>query len=188
MLSVFGRGQVIVKLGNIELTPENPEYPGGGWHLERMLNERIIATVSTTMIRKISRTVIWLSGNDSHGFLEIFGLKRDEPAVQGLDYIITKEDRVITFLNVAPQQRDWWRAELYKRGLFPKLLPEIVENILDYVDWPMTLEKAKDVRLKFMQEPRSMRYGFPSGLIGEGNSVKLQNEMYYAREFSLCKH
>jgi hypothetical protein len=29
--------QVIVKLANIELTPENPEYQGGTWHVEGQL-------------------------------------------------------------------------------------------------------------------------------------------------------
>ena len=29
--------QVIVKLANIELTPENPEYDGGSWHVEGQL-------------------------------------------------------------------------------------------------------------------------------------------------------
>lgn len=36
--------QVIVKLASIELTPENPRYPGGSWHLEGMKNEHIVAT------------------------------------------------------------------------------------------------------------------------------------------------
>ncbi|KAJ5291576.1 hypothetical protein N7478_000827 [Penicillium angulare] len=36
--------QVIVKLANIELTPEKPEYGGGTWHIEGQLNERICAT------------------------------------------------------------------------------------------------------------------------------------------------
>ncbi|KAJ2653989.1 hypothetical protein IWW48_006358 [Coemansia sp. RSA 1200] len=31
-------------MSNIVLTPENPEYQGGSWHLEAMANERIIAT------------------------------------------------------------------------------------------------------------------------------------------------
>lgn len=44
-LSLKGRRlQVIVKLANIELTPENPAYQGGSWHVEGMLNERIVAT------------------------------------------------------------------------------------------------------------------------------------------------
>ncbi|KAI9175940.1 hypothetical protein H9P43_006304 [Blastocladiella emersonii ATCC 22665] len=36
--------QVIVKLANIHLTPDNPKYPGGAWHVEGMENERIVAT------------------------------------------------------------------------------------------------------------------------------------------------
>lgn len=36
--------QVIVKLANIELTPLNPQYPGGSWHVEGMKNENIVAS------------------------------------------------------------------------------------------------------------------------------------------------
>lgn len=36
--------QVIIKLSSIELTPEKPEYEGGNWHIEGMLNEHIAAT------------------------------------------------------------------------------------------------------------------------------------------------
>jgi hypothetical protein len=38
------RLQVIVKLANIHLTPENPRYEGGSWHFEGVLNEHICAT------------------------------------------------------------------------------------------------------------------------------------------------
>ncbi len=37
-------GQVIVKMANIELTPDNPKYPGGSWHLEGLAEEEIVAT------------------------------------------------------------------------------------------------------------------------------------------------
>ncbi|KAJ7699664.1 hypothetical protein B0H17DRAFT_1328251 [Mycena rosella] len=36
--------QCIVKLANIHLTPENPEYKGGSWHVEGMVNEHIFAS------------------------------------------------------------------------------------------------------------------------------------------------
>ncbi|KNE72558.1 hypothetical protein AMAG_17001 [Allomyces macrogynus ATCC 38327] len=36
--------RVITKLANIHLTPTNPTYPGGSWHIEGMLNESIVAT------------------------------------------------------------------------------------------------------------------------------------------------
>ncbi|KAI1788936.1 hypothetical protein LXA43DRAFT_1075570 [Ganoderma leucocontextum] len=38
------RLQVVVKLANIVLTPDNPRYAGGTWHVEGMANERIVAT------------------------------------------------------------------------------------------------------------------------------------------------
>lgn len=38
------RLQVIVKLATIHLTPEKPEYAGGSWHVEGMMNERIVST------------------------------------------------------------------------------------------------------------------------------------------------
>ncbi|KAL2852411.1 hypothetical protein BJY01DRAFT_259970 [Aspergillus pseudoustus] len=40
----FDPKKVIVKLSNIELTPEKPEYHGGTWHVEGALNEHICAT------------------------------------------------------------------------------------------------------------------------------------------------
>jgi len=36
--------QIIVKLANIQLTPEKSEYNGGSWHVEGMENERIVAS------------------------------------------------------------------------------------------------------------------------------------------------
>jgi hypothetical protein len=36
-LSLYERLQIIVKLSNIELTPDKPEYSGGTWHVEGQL-------------------------------------------------------------------------------------------------------------------------------------------------------
>ncbi|KAJ2777470.1 hypothetical protein H4R18_005136 [Coemansia javaensis] len=47
MVPVTLRGrrlQAIVKMSSIRLTPDNPEYAGGSWHVEAMANERIVAT------------------------------------------------------------------------------------------------------------------------------------------------
>lgn len=38
--------KVITKLVNIELTPENPQYVGGSWHVEGAMNEDIVATIT----------------------------------------------------------------------------------------------------------------------------------------------
>ena len=37
----YGKLQIIVKLANIHLTPEKPEYEGGSWHVEGQLNEHM---------------------------------------------------------------------------------------------------------------------------------------------------
>jgi hypothetical protein len=39
-----GRLQVMVQINNHLLTPENPTYAGGNWHVEGMLNEHIVAS------------------------------------------------------------------------------------------------------------------------------------------------
>ncbi|KAI4688005.1 uncharacterized protein J4E84_004933 [Alternaria hordeiaustralica] len=36
--------QIIVKMASIELTPEKPDFPLGGWHIEGQMNESICAT------------------------------------------------------------------------------------------------------------------------------------------------
>lgn len=36
--------QIIIKMASIELTPDKPEFPAGGWHIEGLLNEKICAT------------------------------------------------------------------------------------------------------------------------------------------------
>ncbi|KAF2756867.1 hypothetical protein EJ05DRAFT_421435, partial [Pseudovirgaria hyperparasitica] len=107
--------QVIVKLASIELTPDKPSYDGGSWHIEGMLNEHIVATsiyyydVENTTESRISfRQEALLEGGemdyeqDEHEPLaEIFGTDslRDEPAVQELGSIATKQGRLLAFPN-----------------------------------------------------------------------------------------
>ncbi|KAI5121389.1 hypothetical protein M0805_001202 [Coniferiporia weirii] len=44
-VSLRGRTiQVIIKLANIHLTPEKPEYTGGSWHIEGTAHEHIVAS------------------------------------------------------------------------------------------------------------------------------------------------
>jgi hypothetical protein len=107
--------QVIVKLSSIELTPDNPEYEGGSWHIEGMLNEHIVATSiyyydvqNTTESRIRFRQEAELDDmamnyeQDEHEPLcEIFGTDslRDEVAIQELGSITTPQGRLIAFPN-----------------------------------------------------------------------------------------
>ncbi|KAJ6013642.1 hypothetical protein N7540_008233, partial [Penicillium herquei] len=112
--------QVIVKLANVELTPEKPEYGGGSWHIEGQLNERICATAlyyydseniteSTLAFRqRINEEKISETGYEQgrHEFLQkIYGLTDTDPydetqATQNLGSVVCRQGRLLTFPNV----------------------------------------------------------------------------------------
>ncbi|KAK6525657.1 hypothetical protein TWF281_010710 [Arthrobotrys megalospora] len=101
--------KVIVKLANIILTPENPDYEGGSWHVEAMKNERIVATGiyyysqenitdSTLLFRRTvdvprNPRVQYSSWGKVHDMNEYLG-------VQEIGEIDTTENRAIVFPNV----------------------------------------------------------------------------------------
>ncbi|OQE20366.1 hypothetical protein PENSTE_c013G08080 [Penicillium steckii] len=112
------RLQVIVKMANIELTPDNPEYDGGSWHIEGQLNERIAAsaiyyydneniTPSTLSFRQRGGSDFYDTSYDQsrHEFLQVvYGF--DEPSqfgdqniTQELGGVNCREGRIITFPN-----------------------------------------------------------------------------------------
>jgi hypothetical protein len=111
------RLQVIVKLANIVLTPENPKYDGGAWHIEGMLNEKIVAsgiyssdniTESLLGFREAVNEPEY-EQNDDRGVRNIYGLGNEEPLVQTRGFVTCQENRCIAFPNtmqhrVAPFQ------------------------------------------------------------------------------------
>ncbi|KAH1546324.1 hypothetical protein LV164_007421 [Aspergillus fumigatus] len=116
--------QVIIKLANIELTPEKPEYEGGSWHVEGQLNEHICAsaiyyydsqniTDSRLAFRQRADTeeVSYISYDQSrHEFLhEIFGLDNEAGWNEGnvtqfLGGVDTRQGRLLTFPNSLQHQ------------------------------------------------------------------------------------
>ncbi|EJF59630.1 hypothetical protein DICSQDRAFT_171809 [Dichomitus squalens LYAD-421 SS1] len=120
-ISLRGRTlQVIVKLANIVLTPENPKYAGGSWHVEGMANENIVATglyyyacENITESRLDFRTAIGADDegralehlqDDDQGFLTAFGLQR--PMNQYLGYVVADEGKCVAFPNVYQHRVD----------------------------------------------------------------------------------
>ncbi|KAI8346691.1 hypothetical protein B0O80DRAFT_467493 [Mortierella sp. GBAus27b] len=106
--------QVIVKLADIELTPENPRYPGGSWHVEGMANENIVAsgiyyyhTENITESRLNFRIQVHepnYEQSDNRGVEIMYGLVDYEALNQTLGGIITKQDRCIAFPNIYQHQ------------------------------------------------------------------------------------
>ncbi|KDQ59184.1 hypothetical protein JAAARDRAFT_192719 [Jaapia argillacea MUCL 33604] len=109
--------QVIVKMANIVLTPENPKYEGGSWHVEGMENERIISTglyyyhSSNISESKLGfRKAVGDGGDgadipyeqsDNQGYMAAYGIDGDSGFLnQELGTVITKEDKCLAFPNI----------------------------------------------------------------------------------------
>jgi hypothetical protein len=102
--------QVIVKMANIELTPQNPKYEGGTWHVEGMKNENIVATgIYYYGMSNITQTNLQFrqacedppyEQNDTNGVEYVYGLSSDSPLNQFLGEVTLCEDRCIAFPNI----------------------------------------------------------------------------------------
>lgn len=169
--------QVIVKLSSIELTPENPEYPGGSWHLEGMLNENIVATsiyyydvdnVTESRIRFSQEAALYKLDleyeQDDHDPLAItFGTEsmRDEPAVQEIGSIATRHGRIIAFPNTLRHKVEPFSlADRTKPGHRRYLVLWLVDphdRIVSTANVPpQQLSWAEDARVAFNNRARLM--------------------------------
>ncbi|TQL77532.1 uncharacterized protein DUF4246 [Stackebrandtia endophytica] len=198
-VSLRGRRlQVIVKLANIHLTPDKPEYPGGSWHVEGMLNERIVSTgiyywdsENTTESRLGFRTAVedpTYEQNDDEGMREVYGLENEEALNQELGSVATPAGRCLAFPNVLQHRVASFRladpAKPGHRKILVFFLVDPSKRIMSTSDIPpqqpwskastMTLEEAKIYREQLMQERKFF--------------TTEHNEELYEREFSLCEH
>ncbi|KAM0348487.1 hypothetical protein ACHAPY_011139 [Fusarium culmorum] len=106
--------QVIVKLSNIHLTPENPSYKGGSWHTEGQLNEHLVSTALyyydsdniTDCSLSFRTTTQDLSEEVSyeqykHGpIYRTFAIEKDGDRQQDIGSVHTKSGRAIFFPNL----------------------------------------------------------------------------------------
>ncbi|MFJ4870079.1 DUF4246 domain-containing protein [Streptomyces sp. NPDC088757] len=194
-----GRGlQVIVKLATLHLTPEKPEYSGGSWHVEGMLNERIVSTgifywdsENVTESRLGFRAALDdpdYEQNDDDGLREVYGLEDEDALNQVLGSASTPAARCLAFPNVLQHRVDSFRLADPTRPGHRKILAFFLvdpsEKIVSTSDVPpqqpwsdtstMTREQAEEYREQLMRE----RTFF----------VAEHNEQLYEREFSLCEH
>ncbi|MER7763189.1 DUF4246 domain-containing protein [Streptomyces sp. NPDC097619] len=192
------RLQVIVKLATVHLTPERPEYAGGSWHVEGMLNERIVSTgifywdsENITESRLGFRAALDdpnYEQNDDTGMREVYGLEDEDALNQLLGSVATPGGRCIAFPNVLQHRVDAFRLADPTRPGHRKILAfflvDPTERIVSTADVPpqqpwaatstMTLEQARTYREELMKERKFF--------------VDEHNEQLYEREFSLCEH
>lgn len=192
------RLQVIVKLATIHLTPDRPEYPGGSWHVEGMLNERIVSTgiyywdsENITESRLSFRAALAdprYQQNDDTGMREVYGLKNEDALNQVLGSASTPAGRCLAFPNILQHRVGSFRLADPTRPGHRKILAFFLvdpsEKIVSTSDVPpqqpwsdtstMTLEQAQEYREELMRERKFF--------------VDEHNEQIYEREFSLCEH
>ncbi|KAI0367129.1 hypothetical protein BV20DRAFT_1055109 [Pilatotrama ljubarskyi] len=198
--------QVIVKLANIVLTPENPCYSGGSWHVEGMANEKIVATglyyygcENTTESRLNFRTVVGdgedngrgmpYEQNDDRGYYTAYGFSGDDPLNQELGHVIAEEDkkilcfflvdpltRILSTSDVPPQQSDWALQEMLRIPALQELPVELFEIIAGYVTSGTTVPR------KEAEEHRER-------LMDERvYSTMGHNEEVFELDFNMCEH
>ncbi|MFD8742909.1 DUF4246 domain-containing protein [Streptomyces sp. NPDC059616] len=190
--------QVIAKLATIHLTPDKPEYPGGSWHVEGMLNERIVSTgiyywdsENITESRLSFRAALddpSYEQNDDNGLREVYGLEDEDALNQMLGSASTPAGRCLAFPNILQHRVGSFRLMDPTRPGHRKILAFFLvdpsEKIVSTSDVPpqqpwsatstMTLEQAENYREQLMQERKFF--------------VDEHNDQLYEREFSLCEH
>ncbi|KAF7300076.1 hypothetical protein MKEN_01330700 [Mycena kentingensis (nom. inval.)] len=115
--------QVIVKLANIVLTPEKPDYPGGVWHVEGMATESIVSTfiyyhdcanIEPADLR-FRMAICWPDShygqNDFVCPIVMYGLAARDPCVQEIGSIQTLPGRAVAFPNLYQHQVSPFRLQ-----------------------------------------------------------------------------
>ncbi|CAH0050977.1 unnamed protein product [Clonostachys solani] len=111
--------QIIVKMASIELTPEKPEFPVGGWHVEGQMNEHIVGTalyyldsenITPSHLQFRMHTSYDIDshfqvGQDNYKWMErVYGTRlgvgQNAPCLQNYGSVETKEGRLLAFPNV----------------------------------------------------------------------------------------
>lgn len=89
-------------------------------------------------------------------------------------------DRVVSTDKVPPQQADWWseRVRSAPSKLTSQLPKELLDQIIEAVEWPMSMEKAKEVREELMEERKRF----------DKLSHDYEGAFSDDRFFSLCEH
>jgi hypothetical protein len=192
------RLQVIVKLATIHLSPGKPEYPGGSWHVEGMMNERIVSTgiyywdsENITDSRLSFRAAVGdpqYEQDDHSGVREVYGLDDEDAMNQVLGSAETRAGRALAFPNILQHRVDPFRLVDPSRPGYRKILAFFLVDpsvtIVSTSDVPpqqpwsptstMTLDQAREFRSQLMQERKFF--------------VDEHNDQIYEREFSLCEH
>ncbi|PYH42267.1 DUF4246 domain-containing protein [Aspergillus saccharolyticus JOP 1030-1] len=204
--------QVIVKLANIELSPEQPAYEGGSWHIEGQLNERICATAiyyydseniteSRLAFRHRAQSIDDVRYEQGqHKFIHaVYGFGPDVDGyssghfTQDLGSVVCTEGRLVTFPNTVQHRvAPFALADPTKPGhrkILALFLIDPHRRVISTANVaPQQAEWAKDGQsqgLMTLQEAKEHRLE----LMAERSALQdKQNGAFETGSFSLCEH
>eukprot|EP00854_Cymbomonas_tetramitiformis_P018945 gene18944-22638_t len=166
------RLQVIVKMANIELTPEQPEYPGGAWHVEGMKDEGIVASAiyyysekNVTPSRLAFRVAVDdppYEQGDNQGVAEIYGMYSEEPLCQIRGACTTLEGRCLAWANTLQHQVQPFRLMDPSVGGFRKILCFFLVNPRQRIN---STANCPPQQLEWLKMELRMIFRLPSHLI-----------------------
>ncbi|KAF8202665.1 hypothetical protein K438DRAFT_2102163 [Mycena galopus ATCC 62051] len=174
--------QCIIKLANIHLTPENPKYAGGTWHVEGMANERIVASgiyyydeeniTPSELSFRVPTSVPDHHDHEDHVCAMIqYGFStNDDDCVQELGEMVTKAGRTLSWPNVYQHcVSPFMLADRSKPGHRKILAIFLVDPTIDPIPSatdvpPQQAEWACDVLQELLVDGRSLVSRLPQEL------------------------
>ncbi|KAJ1946754.1 hypothetical protein GGF37_000966 [Kickxella alabastrina] len=69
-------------------------------------------------------------------------------------YFVIPTDPIVSTEIVLPQQQDWWTKDVFQVEPLVKIPTLVLDNIIEHVDFPMSLSAAKEIRAEFEKERR----------------------------------
>ncbi|KAJ6558315.1 hypothetical protein B0H19DRAFT_1292351 [Mycena capillaripes] len=174
--------QCIIKLANIQLTPEQPDYPGGSWHIEGMANEHIVAsgiyyydeekiTESKLSFRVPSGQPIYHKQDDNECMRILYGMESRDDCVQEIGSMVTKPGRALSWPNLFQHCVSSFKLSDpskpgYRKILAIFLVDPTVDRIVSATDVPpQRAEWAADAVRQAQKDPNSLISRLPRELV-----------------------
>jgi Protein of unknown function (DUF4246) len=135
-----------------------------------------VAKLCDKSTRFIPSTVLFLESMLHDKCINMQPFKLEDPTKPGKRtiaaiFLVDPNERIISTSDIPPQQSSWHDAASNLPTLFTHEFHELLDAKRKF---PMSLAKAKELRLELMKERKFIQ--------------EVNDEEWFEREFSLCEH
>ncbi|KAL4982437.1 hypothetical protein BDW68DRAFT_192152 [Aspergillus falconensis] len=207
--SVSSQGQVIVKLANIELTPDKPKCEGRAWRIEGQPNERICATAinyygfennteNTLSFRHRADAYYYQAvkyGQGEFQFLRAFGFEPDlgnndyEPITQYLGWVLCRIGRLLSFANTLQHRPGYCKILAFFLRDPSRRITSTANAPPQTGDWWIECVVATHYKYDFTPMTMDEAKAYRLELMDERSEAsESENELFTRGGFALCEH